>query len=314
MGDRAKKDMMGGGGLVVVGLSVALFFLIFFLFVPLKIGVGFIRSRLALGRGVSRFRRAARQGGTLPGRLLAAFWDDPRRRIQTLPALFALVFTVFGRGAMGPAAFAGGFLGLLLFAYLPFVGFFGPLENALGLLRGKLLYREKSRVPGRVLLLAAFLAVGAAAMMPVEQSASLTRAANQALASHAGKHYLRYKPQNVSGVKVPLAMHLADRAMVEGGPVLGPATAGLVSELMWINIFTFNVAMRMELDKVFEMLFLGGSRSCKGVVGPLYLGWPGLGHRQVLGWNLAIFGFGGALWLALSLAEIRLVRAAVGKR
>ena len=96
--------------------------------------------------------------------------------------------------------------------------------------------------------------------------------------------------------------------------MLGPATAGLVSELMWINIFTFNVAMRMELDKVFEMLFLGGSRSCKGVVGPLYLGWPGLGHRQVLGWNLAIFGFGGALWLALSLAEIRLVRAAVGKR
>jgi hypothetical protein len=95
--------------------------------------------------------------------------------------------------------------------------------------------------------------------------------------------------------------------MVKGGPVLGPAVAGVASELMWINIFTFGVAMRMELDQACEMLFLGGSRSCKGVVGPLYLGWPGVRHRQVLAWNLAVFGFGGALWLALTLIEIRVV-------
>jgi hypothetical protein len=297
---------MGGGGGVVLVAMASIGFLVGFLLIPLWLGFGYIRSRLAMRRGVT-WQEPIFERSEIDDPLYLLLLDR-RRRIWLLPIVFAILFTLLGSGPSQPAAIVGGFLGLLMFALLPFVGFFGPLENVLGLLRGKLLMRKKGRVAGRVLLLAAFLAVGVVAVTPVEQSASLTRAADKALAAHAGRHYLRYTPQGVYDSKVPLAMHLADRAMAEGGPVLGPAAAGIASQLMWINIFTFDVAMRMELDKACGMLFSGGSRSCKGVVGPLYLGWPGLGHRQVLAWNLAVFGFGASVWLFLTLCELWIVR------
>ncbi|MDY0313113.1 MAG: hypothetical protein RBR20_13445 [Desulfobacterales bacterium] len=307
MSRKSRDDGMGGGGGVVLVAMASIGFLVGFLLIPLWLGFGYIRSRLAMRRGVT-WQEPIFERSEIDDPLYLLLLDR-RRRIWLLPIVFAILFTLLGSGPSQPVAIVGGFLGLLMFALLPFVGFFGPLENALGLLRKKLVRRSKNHFVIRVLLLLAFLAVGVVAVVPVKQSAVVTDKANHFLIQHYGKHQIRYRPAGGARKSVCLAVHWLDLVLArqQSGPA-GKIAAGFVGQAMWINAFAINVAIAMDVGAAADMILFTHSRKCPGVKAPLLLGGRIFDHRQVLGFNLLLFGFGTSVWLFLTLCESWVVR------
>jgi hypothetical protein len=242
--------------------------------VPLLLGILYVRRRLRYD-GPRTYRRKA---------------------IWILPFGLALLLCYAGEG--GGTIFypetKGRLIFDLMFAYLPFVAFFGPLECLVGIVTGK---RRFWHFPfTRVILAILCFGIGLSGVIQVDNNIRQSVRADAFLAKHETTiHNVRYVPPKERHERVSLAAYWADKLMVEGPRKPARMVAGFLNELAWASIFALDGTM-LELPEA----LIGSSR--KTVHGAEILGHH-LDHRELLSVYLAIFGFGVGIWQILMVYE-----------
>jgi hypothetical protein len=285
MSDEYRNE--GGGGL---GIAILIFlayvatiaFCIAFWAIPLYLGVRYV------------IRRTETKKYTYISRTI------DRRAIWILPFILATIFLVSGSSS-APRAFYypetwGRLIADLMFAYLPFVAFFGPVECFTGILIKEMRFWHFPFT--RILVAMLCIGIGVSGVVRVDNDIRQAARADAYLMKHdISRHHVRYVPPKKKPEQVCLAAFWADRLMVQGPGVPARMTAGFLNELAWVSVFALDGTM-LDLP---EALMGGGTRR-KAVHGAEIWGHY-LDHRELLSFYLAFFGFGVGVWQLLMVYE-----------